>query len=301
MGIGPTSAAYMLPSGIKATPAVDSQRSSMETVHTVQNYTSAINPPLVTSTGYNRELSNLAKMYTEEAKYSGRNDSFIFKLAIFHDICSRTQVLPKAKMKALFTMLKGLALDYYYSNISTGGVAMNFDQVCYSIRNYFEGAEYKQSVLSKWNKLNLKSVISRNEGKPMEECLQQLIDKLQHLQHGLDPKLCTDRFIHNKLINACQNLLACQYACFKPADSLAGLINDLYSSIITYTQANPTSKAFFTDQQYHKYDRRFDNSRLNRTQPRTSDNRKKKKYFVCLKEGCWSSKHTKEERNKSRN
>ena len=105
----------------------------------------------------------------------------------------------------------------------------------------------------------------------MEECLEKLIDELRHLQHGLDPELRTDRFIHNKLINACQNIPACQYACFKPADSLAGLINDLRSSIITYTQANPTSEAFFTDRRYHKYDRkRFDNSQSSRSRPTTT-------------------------------
>ena len=135
----------------------------------------------------------------------------------------------------------------------------------------------------------------------MEKCLEKLIDELQHLQHGLDPELRTDRFIHNKLINACQNIPAYQYACFKPADSLAGLINDLRSSIITYTQANPTNEAFFTDRRYHKYDRRFDNSQSSRSRPTTSYNGRKKKCFVCHKEGCWSSKHTKEERDESRN
>ena len=229
---GPTSAAYTQPSGIGATPAAyataggHTQPSSTGPAHAVQNHTFAINPPSATSTSHGRELSNLAKMYTEEAKYSGRNDSFTFKLAIFHDICSRADVPREAKMKAFPTMLKGLALDYYYSNISTSTVAMNFDQVCNSIWNYFEGAEYKQSVLSKWNELTLKSVISKSEGKPIEECLEKFIDELRHLQHGLDPELRTDSFIYNKLINACQNLPACQYACFKPADSLASLIND---------------------------------------------------------------------------
>ncbi len=256
---------------------------------------------ITTSTGHQRKLSNLAKIYTDDAKYSGRNNSFTFKLAIFHDICSRADVPPETKMKAFPTMLKGLALDYYYSNISTITIAMNFDQVCNSIRNYFEGAEYKQSNLSKWNKLTLKSVISKSEGKPIEECFEKLIDELRHLQHGLDLEFYTNRFIHNKLINACQNFPTCQYTCFKPADSLAGLINNLCSSIITYTQANSTSKVFFTDQRYHKYDRHFENYHSNRTQPRSSDNRKRKKCFVCLKEGCWSFKHTKEERDKSRN
>ena len=87
-----------------------------------------------TSTGYGRELSNLAKIYTNDAKYSGRNDSFTFKLAIFHDICSRADVPPEAKMKAFPTMLKGPAIDNYSSNIGISGTVMNSDQIRYSIR-----------------------------------------------------------------------------------------------------------------------------------------------------------------------
>lgn len=157
-------------------------------------------------------------------------------------------------------MLKGLALDYYYLNISTSTIAMNFDQVCDSFRNYFKVAEYKRNVFSKWNKLTLKSVISKSKAKPMEECLKKLNDELWHLQYGIDPEIRTNQFIYNKLINKYQNIPACQYACFKPVDSLANQINDLRPSIITYIQANSTNKAFFTDQQYHKYDRRFNNS-----------------------------------------
>ena len=190
LGIGPTSAAYTPPSGTGATPATYTQQSGTgppPTAYTApifQNSPSASHPPaamITTSIGHGRELSNLAKIYTDDAKYNGRNDSFIFKLAIFHDICSRADVPSEAKMKAFPTMLKGLALDYYYSNISTSTVAMNFDQVCNSIKNYFEGAEYKRSVLLKWNELTLKSVISKSEGKPIEECLEKLIDELRHL------------------------------------------------------------------------------------------------------------------------
>ena len=101
---------------------------------------------ITNSIGHGRDLLNLVKIYSNDTKYSGHNDSFIFKLAIFHVICSRADIPPKAKMKALPTMLKGLALDYYYSYISTSIVAINFDQVYNSIRNYFEEAEYKQNV-----------------------------------------------------------------------------------------------------------------------------------------------------------
>ena len=141
---GPTSAAYIKPPGTGPPPAAYAPpgTGSTSAVYTIPAM-------LNTSTGYGRELSNLAKIYIDNAKYSGRNDSFTFKLAIFHNICLRADVPPKAKMKAFPIMFKGLALDYYYSNISISAVAMNFDQVCNSIRNYFEGAEYKQSVLLK--------------------------------------------------------------------------------------------------------------------------------------------------------
>jgi hypothetical protein len=63
-------------------------------------------------------------------------------------MCDRADVSQSAKLKAFSTMLKGLALDYYYSNMSTG-ILITFDEVCFSLRNYFEGAEYKRSILSK--------------------------------------------------------------------------------------------------------------------------------------------------------
>ena len=36
---------------------------------------------------YGKELANLAKLYTNKSKYSGKNDNFDFKLIIFIDLC----------------------------------------------------------------------------------------------------------------------------------------------------------------------------------------------------------------------
>ena len=245
------------------------------------------------TSGHGQELSNLAKMYTDETKYSGKNDSFTYKLTIFHDICTRADVPHEAKAKAFPTMLKGLALDYYYSNINKRTTLM-LDEICYAMRAYFEEAEYEKGLLSRWNGTTLKSVINRteNEGKSMEECLHLLIKDFRHLQHGLDSEFCSDNFIHNKLITACQEIPACQYACFKPSNTLAGLINDLQLSIVIFYKAN-SSETFFTDRHYYRH------PSTQRPQPRSSYNRKKK-CFVCDKEGCWSSKHTKDEREESK-
>ena len=119
----------MPPSGIEATPTVVSQPSSMGLAYAVQNYIFAINLPSETNTGHGRQLSNLAKMYTKEAKYSSCNKSFTFKLAIFQDICSKADVPLEIKVKTLSTIYRGLTFDYYYSNISAGGVGPIFDHV----------------------------------------------------------------------------------------------------------------------------------------------------------------------------
>ena len=99
--------------------------------------------PAVITQGHGRELSNLAKMYTEESKYSGENNNFDFKLTVFHNICSRANVPEEAKAKAFPIMLHGLTLDYYYLNIANSTQIMTLDDICHSIQVYFEGAEYK--------------------------------------------------------------------------------------------------------------------------------------------------------------
>ena len=66
------------------------------------------------SKGYRRELSTIIKIYIEESKYGGNRDSFNFKLAIFHNIYRRANVLHKAKIKAFPIIFKGLALNFFY-------------------------------------------------------------------------------------------------------------------------------------------------------------------------------------------
>jgi len=39
-------------------------------------------------TGYGKEIANAAKIYTEEQKYGGINESLNYKLIIFYDICN---------------------------------------------------------------------------------------------------------------------------------------------------------------------------------------------------------------------
>jgi hypothetical protein len=154
---------------------------------------------------YRREIASLIKIYTSEHKYSGERDNFDLKVAIFHDMCKRASVPEEAKGTAYPTILRGLALDHYYTTVVNAirEYGLNFRQMCDATRNYFEGPEYKRGVLTKWNNISLKEVIRVNKGKSITECLQILIKDLRHIQRGLDTELRGDRFFYNKLLIAC--------------------------------------------------------------------------------------------------
>jgi len=55
---------------------------------------------------------------------------------------------------------------------------------------------------------------------------------------------------------ACQEVEPCKYAYYKPADTLASLINNLRSSIVIYKVLNllGSTQAFITDIQYPQTD-----------------------------------------------
>jgi hypothetical protein len=142
-------------------------------------------------------------LYINEVKFNENNDNFSFKLIMFNDMCDRVDVSSEAKLKALLIMFKKLTLNYYYSNVINNKASLTFDDVCVFIMSYFEDAEYKRNILNKWNNITLKTMMSFNEEKSMNKCLQLLIKELRHLQHDLKSILRIDDFIHNKLINAC--------------------------------------------------------------------------------------------------
>lgn len=60
------------------------------TIPIIKNLLFSIKLPAAISTSQNR---NLAKIYTNAIKYSNCNNSFIFVLAIFYNICFKADIL----------------------------------------------------------------------------------------------------------------------------------------------------------------------------------------------------------------
>ena len=45
-------------------------------------------------------------------------------------------------------MLRGLALDYYYTNLKSNPLSVPFNKLYKATRNYFKGLEYKRDILT---------------------------------------------------------------------------------------------------------------------------------------------------------
>jgi hypothetical protein len=88
-------------------------------------------------------------LYTKKKKYDRDGDSFDYKYNIFIDLCKKAKLLINAYFKAFFIILKGAALKHYYTTYKTDLKWTQLADLCYSVRNTFEGAEYKKSILTK--------------------------------------------------------------------------------------------------------------------------------------------------------
>ena len=111
---------------------------------------------------YGRDLATLAKMYTEESKYSREDDNFNRKLIIFNNLYNRVSIPQEVKIKGFPVMLYSITFNFYYGNKAT---YITFNGICNAIRNHFKGPEYKCGVLIKWNTITLKTMMIKSKGK----------------------------------------------------------------------------------------------------------------------------------------
>ena len=196
-------------------------------------------------------MGEIAKILTEDQKYDGSNGNFDHKFTIFKSICKRVELPETALVTAFPTMLKGIALDHFFTNQLD---SRSLKEACKHIRNAFEGSGYTQRNLDEWNSITLATVMAKNPKKSTLENLRDLVNQLRNLQYGLETNLQDNSFFRNKLVTACQGVPACRYAVSDPPQDTNHLIHKLQSSIIAYEKENPdaSNEAFFTDRRYRR-------------------------------------------------
>jgi hypothetical protein len=106
-------------------------------------------PAIVRPKDQGPNLIGLTKLYTEEKKYSRDGDSFDYKYSIFVDLYKKAELLIEAYFKVFSIMLRGAALNHYYTTCKTNPKFTQLSDLCESVRSTFEGAEYKRSMLTK--------------------------------------------------------------------------------------------------------------------------------------------------------
>ncbi|RKF55086.1 putative glycosyl transferase [Golovinomyces cichoracearum] len=236
--------------------------------------------------GFSRESMSLNKIYSEDNKYGGLpTESFIYKFSILIDLASKSEIPQDVLPTAFSTMLKGMALEYYYS--------------C---------EEHRRNMLQEWNKISLRDMFHKNPSKEERLVFNEMVQTLRAMQRGLDREYHTDSALRNKIISACSNIPACSSAILQQTHSISALCNNIYAAIeynetaIRAESSDSVTSAYLTDRRFHE---RNQGSRQNTSHDQSSHSSAPpssgpKKCFVCRQVGCWSTNHSHQERTKAR-
>ncbi|KHJ34326.1 putative glycosyl [Erysiphe necator] len=240
-----------------------------------------------------RAITNLRKIYTQELKFCGADDSLSLKLEIFYDLCAENGITEDLYRIALPIMLSGQAHTYYYSTIAK--LNLDFNGAVQMLQNQYETEQRQQKDFSEWSTITLANVLTQNSNKSLQEFFELMLE---------------NQTLRVKVINACRSIPECSLACYSPAPSLEGVCYQLRSSIATAMELS--GKSFFNqntqpsgqfvgqndESQFFTYRCYHGVNKYNRTSKHPNDkNRFSKKCFVCKQPGCWSTKHSKSERN----
>jgi hypothetical protein len=277
-----------------------------------------------------REVTNLMKIYQDEEKKFGGElyDILGTKLQVFQDCCNKVGIQRHQYHHAFSVMLKGRAATFYYDHIA--GKRHDFDTMLQLTKAHFETDENRQLYMSEWREATFQRVINSNPTKSRLECLQILFDKLQKVQRGLTESYQNDNSLRDQVISACRGIPECSLALYQPADTFEGVCAQLRSAVGTAVRTQepqPQPQQFYTNSptpaQYNQnwtdrtYGGRgkdnyrgrgsYNNFRGNSFQSNNlkgnnfQGDRPNKKCYVCGKPGCWSTKHTLDERKQAYN
>ncbi|WQF76847.1 hypothetical protein CDEST_01861 [Colletotrichum destructivum] len=265
-----------------------------------------------------RQLTDLTKLYSDDFKYGGEKyEVFERRLMIFRDKCSKVGIAQSQWNGALDIMLRGRALQYYYDYLCDPTKPMDFHSRGVAIQARFETHETQQLYLSEWRTTTLPRILQENPGKNRLEALEILIERLVRIHQAL-PRAQRESpdLLRDQLLNACREVEECQLAIFAPAPTFEGVCGNLRAAVGTALQlkarqfvAEPHDQ-YWTDRRYNghgKESRYGRNGPQNRRPSRYGNGSRRngpssapnKRCYVCGKSGCWSNKHSDDERRQA--
>ncbi|KAI6251509.1 hypothetical protein HI914_00309 [Erysiphe necator] len=250
------------------------------------------------------KLANLSKTYRDEDRYSGAEHSFELCLGIFYDTCRRTGVQTQF-LKILSLRCSKGQLESLTIRILTNS-NLTFDEMITRLRAHFETAERQEQMLSKWKNLSLQRLIEENPTISYAEFFEILVKDIRRTQLSLPNRYQGDESLRDAIVDAVRDVRECAFACFKPAATVEALCADIRASIATEERLHKTKLTYqnrpqgvtINDQMYT--DRYYKRMRSKSSSKNSDIQKYTKRCFVCKREKCWSSDHTKEKREKAK-
>lgn len=247
-------------------------------------------------------------------------------LRVFYENCDRAGVSTDQYDKGFSIMLGGPAQDYYFENLTRDQGIFEFGYIVYAVYYHFYTSELITAYQLEWNAINLLSIIAKHLDKEKLECLELMFAEILKLQPGIAIAESKDNQMRNKAHLAVIGVSECNLSLYKPAATWQGLCNDLRSAVGTATRSGkradqftqytghdiPAIEANLTDRLFQRNrdsgrgarpffrgNNSFRGNSSRDNSSRSSQPYRTKRCYVCNKQGCWSNKHSQEERQQA--
>jgi hypothetical protein len=196
-----------------------------------------------------------------------------------------------------------------------------------AIRTYFETPERLLVYQQEWMAISLQRIINNNPDKTRLECLELMLTDIRKLQPGVPPAPSKDQQLRDRAYSAVLGVPECDMALQIAPPTWQGLCNALRTSIATAIRSGKSQEQFtqYDDPDPDQYlvDRSYAGRGGYRGRGRggfkeshrgggyregngfygrstySRVNSRSKRCYVCKKEGCWSTKHTEDEKRKA--
>ncbi|KAI1105999.1 hypothetical protein F4804DRAFT_302595 [Jackrogersella minutella] len=204
----------------------------------------------------------------------------------------------------------------------------NFAQSYGQMKNHFDTEVNRSQYLTDWTSITFNTSRNKQPSENPMDTLQQMFDKLQRCQRALGPTYVGETNLRDTILRACRGVRELEYALQMPAPTCEGLFSQLRSSMQTSIDRtpiqpflteylndeeeddDPDDEAFYFNRKYKYNSNRGSNRAFrgnrgrpnNSGRPRPSGSESRpwtRRCHVCNKVGCWSTKHSIEERRRS--
>ncbi|KAI1465558.1 uncharacterized protein F4812DRAFT_436635 [Daldinia caldariorum] len=196
-------------------------------------------------------LVNLVTIYhNDEYKFGGDKYDFLDeKLKVFKHHCHKAGVCEYQWDDAIFVMLKGRALQYYYDHLVTrnGDRKYTFNEMIKMMEDFFYTFENYQTYFMDQHTTTIYSVQAENPNKNLADCVEILIEKVQRIHKGISIHSGHNGLLlMGNILFAVQGHRAFDRVLIRPSEKFDGICLDLRAAANSYVRQQTINRGVNT-------------------------------------------------------